>query len=65
MYGRRFEVRAGVDELVVWRGVAAAAGLSLSVWARRALNEQADLDAALRRQEVCDGEEADAGGEAA
>jgi hypothetical protein len=34
-----------------WREAAAAAGLALHAWARRALNETAGLEEALRREQ--------------
>lgn len=40
-------LRASDIEIEVWKGIAADLGLSLNGWARRALNEQADLDRAL------------------
>lgn len=40
-------LRAADTEIETWKGVAVELGLSFNGWARRALNEQADLDRAL------------------
>lgn len=40
-------LRASDGELETWKLLAAELGLSFNGWARRALNEQADLDRAL------------------
>lgn len=46
--------RASPAEFALWREGAALRGLSFNAWARRALNEQADLDRALAREEEPD-----------
>lgn len=40
-------LRAADTEIETWKLLAAELGLSFNGWARRALNEQADLDRAL------------------
>lgn len=46
--------RAWPAEFEAWRVAAASKGLSFNAWAREALNEQAELHAALAREEECD-----------
>jgi hypothetical protein len=50
--GRLFNVRVSDVELGAWRESAAGEGVSVSVWARRALNHRVELDRALRRESV-------------
>jgi hypothetical protein len=45
-------VRSSEAERDHWADAASAQGLDLSAWARRALNEAADLEAVLRRQQA-------------
>lgn len=45
-------MKASEEERDRWKGVAASAGLSFNAWARRALNEQADLDQADERERL-------------
>ena len=45
-------VRASDDELARWRTAAADAGLELSKWVRRSLDEAARLEAALAAQRI-------------
>lgn len=43
-------VRARSEEWSLWSAVAARLGVTLNAWARRALNDQAELDLALLRE---------------
>jgi hypothetical protein len=45
-----FRFRCSSEEVELWRGAAHREDSSLSSWARRALNDQAALDAALERE---------------
>jgi hypothetical protein len=55
-------VRCGVVEYAAWCLVARRLGWDFSAWARRALNEQAELDLALlREREFVDGGSSDGG----
>lgn len=61
MPSKVFPLRASEEERAKWQRSAEAQGISFNAWARRALNEQAALEAALRRQEERDGLDRDAG----
>ena len=50
-FSSRLLVRCRSAELVRWEVAAAAAGLPVSAWVRRALDEQAATEAALAREE--------------
>lgn len=45
-----FPLRASELERQAWQRAADGCGLSFNAWARRALNQQADLDEALARE---------------
>ena len=49
-----YPLRAQESERARWQSVADSAGLSFNAWLRRSLNTAADLEEALRRQEVRD-----------
>lgn len=51
-----YPLRASPVERARWQSVADAAGLSFNAWLRRSLNAAAELEEALRRQEVRDGD---------
>lgn len=52
-------LRASEGEFETWKGVAERLGEPFNRWARRALNEQADLDLALLTEREATGGEVD------
>lgn len=50
MASKVFPIRAAAEERARWQAAADRAGLSFNAWARRSLNDQAELDAAVEAE---------------